>query len=109
MSDNTISSIVIQAKLLAYNEDTGGYTTYVFQNLESDNWANKYIMCVRYPNWESSYPDINDIGFLQCTYIIGGASYYNRMLDMEDKYKYSHIRFDKFLPIEKKVDSTITL
>lgn len=110
MSDSFVTnSVVIRAKLLVWEEDVGGYITYIFENLDSDCWDNKYVMCVRYPNWESNYPEVNDIGFLQCTYIIAGESYYNRLTDKEDVYQFTHIRFDKFLSLKDKKDNTIIL
>lgn len=110
MSDSVVNDqIVVRAKLLESLDDTNGYTILVFENLDSDDWTNKYIMCVRYPNWEGSIPEKNIVGFLQYTYIYAGNSYYNRMLGQQDTYQFSHVRFDKFLPLKEKVDSVITL
>lgn len=101
--------VAVKAKLIASNEDVNGYTTYVFKNLEPIDWLNEYIMCVKYPNWEGKLPEKNIVGYLQYTYIYAGTSYYNRLLDKEDKYQFSHIRFDKFVPEEKEIDNTIVI
>ena len=38
-------------KLNAKYSDIGDYTTYVFENLDSSDYNNKYLMCVQFPNW----------------------------------------------------------
>ena len=112
MSDSPINNpIVIKAKFVQGRMELNGYQIYVFENLESDYWDNKYIMCVRYPNWEGEEPTTDVIGFLQYTYIHAGTSYYNRLLGKDCIYNYDHIRFDKFLPLVKKekLDNIIKL
>lgn len=101
--------VAVKVKLIASNEDVNGYTTYVFKNLEPTDWLNEYIMCVKYPNWEGKLPEKNIVGYLQYTYIYAGTPYYNRLLDKEDRYQFSHIRFDKFVPEEKEIDNTIVI
>ena len=112
MSDSPINKqIVIKAKFIQGYTDFSGYTIYVFENLESDYWDNKYVMCVRYPNWEGEEPQSNIIGFLQYTYIYAGTSYFNRITGKNNIYEYDHVRFDKFLPLvrEEKIDNIIKL
>lgn len=113
MSDTPLNKqIVIKARFINGYLDFNGYCIYVFENLESDYWDNKYIMCVRYPNWEGNTPNINDEGFLQYTYIYAGNSYYNRLTGTNSIYEYNHVRFDKFLPLKvdnEKLDNIIKL
>ena len=45
-------TITYKAKLVALDIDCLGYTNYVFENLNSTDLENQYIMCVRFPNWE---------------------------------------------------------
>lgn len=94
--------VVLRVKFCTKSVDLFGYTNYVFENLDTTRWDNKYIMCVRYPNWSGYAPENFEIGFLQFTYIKAGSKYYNKDNEKEEVYKYDHIRYDKFLPLEEK-------
>lgn len=106
MSD---SQVTIRAKVLDIIDDFNGYSNYVFENLDYTDWTNHYIMCTRYPNWEGGIPIIGTEGFLVYTYIVAGESYFDSKASKEDIYRYSHIRFDKFLPLQKKIDSIMIM
>lgn len=94
--------MTVFAQLIAKYTDIAEYTTYVFQDLnEINNSEKRYIMCVRYPNWEHRKIDLGEIGFLTYMEVIAGVStWYNgsRMIP----YKYNNIQFMKF--IEKPKD-----
>ena len=65
--------MTILAKLLASEEDTLGYITYVFECLDEDIIKEtKYIMCVRYPNWDHRKIEIGEVGFLNFLEIRAG-------------------------------------
>ncbi len=103
-------TIVIHAKLVAYQESTNGYINYVFWNIESDSWDNQYIMCVRYPNWDSPQINIDDEGYLSFTEIVAGTKYFNSKTNKEDVFLYNHIRFNRFIKDKNqivKVDNLI--
>lgn len=106
MSD---SQVTIRAKVLDIIDDFNGYSNYVFENLDYTDWTNHYIMCTRYPNWEGGIPIIGTEGFLVYTYIVAGESYFDSKASKEDIYRYSHIRFDKFLPLQKKIDNMMIM
>lgn len=84
-------------KLVAAETDSLGYTTYVFENLEeyAIKWS-KYVLCVRYPNWDHRFLSLGEIGYLTFEEIRAGVdTWYNgkRMIP----YKYNAIQFLKFV------------
>lgn len=90
--------ITIHAKCIAYNQDVGGYTTYVFQNLNPSDWTNVYIMCTRFPNWENESFKLNDIGYLSYEDRYAGISkWYNSQLDTMIPYNYTFVQFVRFI------------
>lgn len=101
--------ITLYAELVAFANDLGGYINYVFKNLESDSWDNKYILCTQYPNWDQSPLKVGDIGYLTYTEIIGGTSYYS-IKDRDTKiYGYTHNRFDRFIQERETDDNKIVI
>lgn len=89
--------MTILAQLVASNTDNLGYITYVFKCLEDDVASiSKYIMCVRYPNWDHRRIALGEIGYLTFEEIKAGVNtWYNgkRMIP----YKYNAIQFLKFV------------
>jgi len=99
-----INSITIKAQCVLIQDEINGYTNIVFKNLESTTWFNKYIMCVRYPNWQGAFPQLNDIGYLQYSYVLAGTQYFDKKSQDFRCYGYNHIRFDKFLKDNEEED-----
>lgn len=94
----------MRAKLVATSCDCMGYTTYVFEDLEYRDYDYKYIMCVRFPNWNQSPISINDIGFVTVRYVQAGIDkWYNG--DSFDTYKYTNIIFMKFINEKPMIDN----
>ena len=60
--ENTRNRQTLRAKLVGLDEST--YTTYVFENLDSKSWEDRYFMCTRFPNWEHFNLKIGDEGFV---------------------------------------------
>lgn len=87
----------------------GNYILYIVENLNYNKWDNQYLLCVRYPNWEHRDLKENEIGYLTYTPIKAGETYLNNITGNMDTYKYSHIRFDKFLDINNEEDNTIVI
>ena len=98
----------IHAKLLTKDLDMMGYTTYVFENLEYDNWRDHYIMCVRFPNWDQKPFSIGDIGFLKVRYVEGGK---DKWYDGKDFnfYRYTNVIFMKFILEKPLIETEIIL
>lgn len=89
--------MVLLVKLVASQEDLYGYITYVFRNLESENEFTKYIMCVRYPNWEGKLLQLGDEGYLHFEEVRAGIDKWFNGEQMIP-YNYDAIQFMKFVP-----------
>lgn len=90
-------------KLVAQANDWCNYTTYVFERLEAESLMDKYIMCIRYPNWQQPELTIGDIGYVQTAEVFAGIDKWfdgNKMIP----YHYTTIQFIKF--IEKPEENT---
>lgn len=101
--------MIIKGKLLAKSCETGGYITYVFQNLDHTNLLNKYYMCVQFPNWEQGTIHINEIGYLHLEDREEGI---DQWFDGSEFHKYNNTmcQFIKFIPEPIEIsDNTITL
>jgi hypothetical protein len=92
----------IKAKLVETSFELGGYINYIFQNLDSKEWSDKYVMCIQYPNWDQALIPLNTEGFLTFTLIEAGDTYKDFKTDEIKMYTYTHNRFDKFIPIQQK-------
>ena len=91
--------ITYHAKLVAKQLDCLGYTTFVFKNLDKS----EYIMCVMFPNWEQSYINLDDEGYVTVKYVEAGI---DKWYDGKDfvPYKYTNIIFLKFIKKEDNID-----
>lgn len=93
------------AKLVASSSDGMGYINYVFEDLEFQNYDYKYVMCVRFPNWEQPRISINDVGYVTMRYVQEGI---DKWYDGKDfnTYKYTNIVFMKFIPEKPEIETT---
>lgn len=95
--------ITIFSKLRAKLDEGMGYVTYVFENLEEDNWKTKYRMVTRCPNWDHRAINIGEEGFLTYEDHIAGDS---KWFDGKNfnYYRYTMSQFMKFIakPTETK-------
>lgn len=95
--------MVTLCKLVAYDVDFFGYITYVFENLEEEVIKKtKYIMCIRYPNWNHKDLKLEEVGYLHFEEIRAGV---DKWFDGKEMipYRYNAIQFIKFVdkPEEK--------
>lgn len=98
--------VTIYCKLVAKEHDLGGYTTYVFQNLEEKSIYDKYLMCTRWPNWEHRNLDLGENGYLTYKEVIAGVdSWYNGTSFIP--YNYTNIIFIKFVKESDNYDKDI--
>lgn len=93
-------------RLIAKESDTCGYTTYVFKILdksERERLKSKYIMCVRFPNWEHRELSIGDVGYLNYKVITAGVDQWYDGNSLKF-YRYNMVQFIKFIskPTSKK-------
>lgn len=97
--------MTIYCKLVASVRDVGGYITYVFQNMDkSYSPDTKYLMCIRYPNWNNCPIKLGDIGYLNFIEVKAGI---DKWYDGENfiPYKYDAIQFLKFIPEPDSLDA----
>lgn len=88
--------MIIKGKLLTFKKDLEGYITYVFENLNSNNYLDKYIMCTQFPNWDIQQININDIGFVEFEEHFAGTDKWfdgNKFIP----YKYNTVQITKFI------------
>lgn len=96
--------MTVLCKLIAKEEDFQKYITYVFENLEEDVIKEtRYVMCIRYPNWEHRDIELGEIGYLNFIEIRAGIDQWfdgNKMV----YYNYNNIQFIKFIAKHQKED-----
>lgn len=91
---------------MAKEHDFGGYTTYVFQNLESKSVYDKYLMCTRWPNWEHRNLDLGETGYLTYKEVVAGVdTWYDGTSFIP--YNYTNIIFIKFVKEADNYDQDI--
>lgn len=88
--------VTYHVKFVAEYEDGMGYANYVFECLEYDNLDYKYIMCVRFPNWNQCSMKLGDVGYVSLRYVEEGI---DKWYDGKDfvPYKETNIIFLKFI------------
>lgn len=102
--DVSIILMVALVKLLVQETDAFGYTTYVFECLEDYMIRQtKYIMCIRYPNWEHRQLQIGEEGYLDFVEVRAGIDSWFDGTAMVP-YKYDAIQFIKFIVKPKTED-----
>lgn len=97
--------VTYKVKFVAESTDGMGYTNYVFENLNFQDYDYQYLMCVRFPNWNQAHFDIGDIGYVTVRYVREGI---DKWYDGENfvAYKYTNILFLKFVPVKEQIHLT---
>ena len=86
----------ILCKLVAKETDSLGYTTYVFERSRFTLHDDKYLMCVRFPNWEHRSIGYGEEGYLKYNEVTAGVDvWYDG--EKQIPYKYTDIHFIKFI------------
>lgn len=100
---------IVRAELLTFRNEFGGYIVYVFRNLESCGLTDKYIMTVRFPNWNCPLLNVGDTGFLKYKEVEAGKStWWDNNTQTNVAYKYDNVIFEDFIHDRKK-DLTVML
>ena len=96
-----MQTVTYKAKLLVQQYEPMGYITYVFENLDYENEENKYLMCVRFPNWEHCNLIEEEIGYVSIVYVEAGV---DKWFDGRDfnYYNYTNYIFSKFVKDNKQ-------
>lgn len=92
--------VTIHAKLLAKEHDIGGYTTYVFENLDDAPFGHKYLMLTRWPNWQARNIDVGEVGYVTYKEVIAGQDTWWDGTNFIP-YNYTNIIFIKFVKENK--------
>jgi hypothetical protein len=89
-----------KCELVEIECDICNYITYVFKLCDEEEIEfldSKYVMCVRYPNWDHRMLDKGEVGYLTYNIVIAGIDTWGQACT---PYKYSAIQFVKF--VDKK-------
>ena len=96
--------MVALAELVADEHNPLGYITYVFKCLEEDmKKQTPYILCTRYPNWQTRELKLGEVGYLEFEEIRAGMDKWfdgNTMIP----YKYNMIQFIRFIAKKEEKD-----
>lgn len=95
--------MTVLAKLVATEEDTQHYITYVFECLDKEVIKEtKYIMCTRFPDWDHRKIYLGEVGYLNFNEVKAGIDKWYDGIKFVP-YQYDGIHFIKFVtkPIEK--------
>ena len=104
-----VDIIVKHSKLLSWRIDPGDYIIYVFQDLDAEKIYEKYIMCTKFPNWETPPIKIGEKGYLRIKEIEAGRStWYDVAKDCTQLYRYDMIQFIDFIK-EQDMQSEIVV
>lgn len=86
--------------------DHFGYQTLVFQKMSG---SKSYIMCTKFPNWDSSTIKINDIGYLKYREVIAGKdTWFDSENNQYIPYKNTDCHFINFVHEPKVQNLLIT-
>ena len=101
----------IFCKLIAKETCPLGYTTYVFESLDDKQdqfLLSKYLMCIRFPNWDHRNLELQEEGFLSYKINMEGVDKWFNGKEMVP-YIYTNIQFLKFInkPIITSTDIII--
>lgn len=97
--------ITVYTRLLAGRVELGGYTKYVFQDINTG----KYILCTKFPNWDTPPIKLGSVGNLKYKEILAGkGSWYEPISKIYIPYKFNYNQFIDF-DEKKTIVSTIIL
>lgn len=99
---------ILHGKLIELKDDCG-YITYVFENIEATTIFDKYLMCVRFPNWNCPHLKKGDIGFVKYKPVVAGVDkWYDDITNTFIPYKFTDIHFINFV-FDKPPEDKITM
>jgi hypothetical protein len=99
-----LQEVTYHVKFVAEYTDGMGYTTYVFERYEYPTEDDRFVMCVRFPNWDQPMFSLGDEGYLNVRFVEAGI---DKWFDGKDfnTYKYTNVIFMKFI---RKKESFVT-
>ena len=82
-------------------KQSGNYTLYIVDNLDTKGSDKEYLLLTRYPNWQCQEVNIGDKGYFTFYYIIAGVSKWFDRYSEGNKYNFynsTHLAFVNFVP-----------
>lgn len=96
--------MTIRAELVEYKKDIQGYITYVFRDLDTE----EYVMCTKVPNWDGITLHKGEQGFLKYKEVIAGVdSWYDKTSNKYIPYKFTNSYYEDFVPLKTNRKITI--
>lgn len=101
---------IAHVKLLRKAEQAGGYVTMVFENMDTSNVSEKYIMCTLLPNWNELIKiREGDTGYLRYKEVLAGEdTWYQQNTKEHIRYNWDAVYFDTFID-DKPVPTRVCL
>ena len=102
----------IHCKLVAEHQDLLGYITYVFESLDKDQESfllSKYLMAVRFPNWDQGVIELGDSGFLTFKEVIPGINKWFDWKEFVDYNSFEGFQFIRFVKEKPSQDNVYVL
>lgn len=102
METQTVTYHVILQQIL---KEEFGYISYVFENLEFQDYDYHFLTVTRFPNWNQRHLEIGEVGYVVVKYVQEGI---DKWYDGKEFIPYTndHIIFLKFIPEKPKVVPT---
>lgn len=94
----------ILATLVASSTDFEQYTTYVFELVENKDieiFGSRYVMMIRWPNWDAPELNIGSKGYVKFREVRSGIDQWFDGIE-HVYYKYDDIIFEKFIPYQEQ-------
>lgn len=100
-------TITYRVQLRAIMNESLGYISYVFENLNFQHYDYQYITAVRFPNWDHGPIEDGAIGYVVVKYVQGGVDeWYDKDLKKFQVYNNDNIIFLKFIPEKPEIKPT---
>lgn len=97
--------ITLHVKFVAYLDEGMGYVSFVFEDLEFQNFNYKYRTLIKFPNWNYHAFNIGDEGFVSFKIVKEGVDEWYDGSKLV-KYNNDNLIFLKFIPLKSKVDKS---
>ena len=100
METQTVTYHVVLQQVL---KEEFGYISYVFENLEFQDYDYHFFTATRFPNWNQRHLEVGEVGYVVVKYVQEGI---DKWYDGKEfiAYKYTNLVFLKFIPLKPKVD-----
>lgn len=104
METKTVTYHVVLKQIL--NEEFG-YISYVFENLEFQDYDYHFLTAIRFPNWNQRHLSIGEVGYVVLQYVQEGIDkWYDKNTKEFQVYNEDNIIFLKFIPEKPEVIPT---